>query len=252
MRKYLLRGFGLPLLGLLLFWPSQANATISVVQHVGQAACGTGTTCSITVTAIGVGHVVFVGFGADALALSTTISSVTVAGTYAHCSNCHSTDASNNQADISTISGTTGGETIVTVTISNSAAGGSWSIDMMEISSGLALSLDTSSSGTDADCSCTTYAGVALTLGGSNDAIYQIGSPQHSVTAISGAYTTVDLPNGVGFGLAINTSVGTAPNWTVNTTGNMAVAAIAFKEASAATGAGVGGKAMIGGKAGIG
>src|SRR5438132_5306725 len=97
-----------------------AWATISLVQHPANTSCGTSvTTCAVTVTALGINHlVVAVGQFQDT---TTTISSISGGGSWTHCSNCHGTDSTAVRGvDGSYLPVATSADTTVTVTFSAS------------------------------------------------------------------------------------------------------------------------------------
>jgi len=130
------------------------------------------------------------------------------------------------------LSATATGQTTVTCNFSaNNWSGAYNSCSVYEYHwSGASITFDTSNGAVDA--TCTTCAGVALTLGGTTDVIIQtaITIPGSGVTAISGTnYTNPkQFYSGTGDAGWINTSDGTAPNWTQGSS-TLTVMALAFK-----------------------
>src|SRR5208282_478148 len=78
---------------------------------------------------------------------------------------------------------------------------------------------------TVSDSSCSSCAGVGLTLNGTNDIILQMGNPNNSLTAITGgafsstAFFDENLTGGEAYAAAKNTNNGTAPTWTQSPSG---------------------------------
>lgn len=213
-----------------------AWATWTVVQHVLSGACGTtSNTCAVTVASTGSGNVIVVGIGIG----STTqhITAVSAGGTFTiPPSACFSTDTAGKGTDCAYTLSSSSGVTSITVTRSNTSSA-AWRVGITELSftSG-PVSVDTGSPQTrDQTVSTTTPAGVALTLAGSNDAVFQIINGV-SPTNVSVPYNTAsDFGSNAGFATNINTTDGTAPTWT-QSNGHAALSAIAFTESAAQSG----------------
>lgn len=224
------RAFQLSVLALFLSCP--AWATWTVVQHKISTACSTvGTTCAVTVTSTGSGHVIVIGMGV--LDNTDQIVSVSGGGTYTHPATCHAVDLLVKGTDCAYTLSSTSGTTSITVT-RTAASGNNWTVAATELSfTNGPVSVDTGSPGTrDQTTTVTNPAGVTLTLAGSNDAIYQIITGT-SPTAISSPYNTnSDFLSGEGFATAINTVSGTAPTWTQSSS-RACLSAIAFTESAA-------------------
>jgi len=208
--------------------PLFATADIQSVR-----ATGSGTTCVMAVSATGSGNLLV--FGVDSLGGSnfTITAAATGAGTMTLCaaSACHlfaGTSAYN--IDSGYVLSATGGVTSLTATVSGTPSG-TWNCWVKEISHTGVVTYDTA--GTRGPISCASpCAGVALTLGGSNDIIVQLCDGGPNCTAVTSPYSSnVTFSGGEGYASSLNTNSGTAPNWTTTSgPGNMILNAIAFKE----------------------
>lgn len=204
-----------------------ADATWALVQHPNNLCTGA-STCAVTLTQnTGSGNLLVISVSGGASA-TRTISSISAGGTFVHCSNC-SANAAGNIVDQGWVLSSTGGVSSITVTLSGSATFFA-EIDEYSTSSGPAIA-DTSGSGTEA--TCTSCAGKALALGGSNDVIVQVISPNGSASNITAPYSNPNDASASSTAGALNQSAGTAPTWTT-TSGVAAVAAVAFKETPSA------------------
>jgi hypothetical protein len=213
-------------LPLLLAIPTRAtwNAT---TQFKSNTACSGGS-CAVTVTSTGAGHIIVVG---TMTTNNVTISSISGGGTYTHCSNCATGDATSGWVDMSYTASSTSGAT--TITANMSANGGStWVAVVWEESSTLAFSFDASNNHDDT-ANCTSCTGTSLTLTGSNDAIFTIASCGGTCSAITTYTSDGSFPGGDGSAHLYNTNSGTAPTWTQSPTSHLATCAVSFKEASA-------------------
>lgn len=198
----------------------------------GGSSCDNATTgvCNVTVSALGSGHLVAcVGFFAHSVAV--TVSCTATSNTFTHCAGAHGCAFGNSTAgflDAAYVLSSTSGATNVACTSSLSSLA-YLGCGVYEYSySGSSISFDTSNGAIDT--ACTTCAAQALTLTGTTDVIIQTGIPANSLTAISGAYTNpAQFYSGAGNAGRINTTDGTAPNWTQNVSGQVTVMAIAFK-----------------------
>lgn len=231
----------LKLLGALtLLFCTAATASITLVQAKANTACS-GTTCAVTVTATGAGHTVIVGV---AVSTNVTISSVTCAPTactggnaYTLCgTSCQTGNATTGFTDMAYTLNSASGDTTITMNLSGSPSGPGMA---WEISATGALTFDVANKILDTT-NCTSCAGVALTLTGTNDFIATLSSCGNTCSAIStySADPATPWPGGDGMAHLLNTASGTAPNWTQSPTSNLASAAIAIKEASSGPPAG--------------
>lgn len=220
-----------------------ASATFAV-RHDTHGACSAHP-CSLTVPSTTAGDLAVVIYF-DSAGSARTISSVSDGtSTYTVPSGCNL--FSNGNLNCAYSLSLAGGKTSVTLTMN--AAGTDGNFEFIEYSyTGSSVSFDVA--GTVADGSeptGTSQPGVTLTLSGTNDVIVQSFNGNNFskvVSAISGSYTTpADFVSGPAnmmnfYGVAgwINTTSGTAPNWT--TTGSTTqgfVMAVAFKEAAASS-----------------
>lgn len=185
------------------------------------------TSCATTVASTGAGNVIVMGVR---LANSTTITSTSGGGTSVLCGvTCQNGNSASGFVDVAYILSSTSGVTSITLNFGTSTSA---DVFIWEVSSTTTVTLDTSSSALRT-ANCTSCAGVGLTLTGANDAIFTVAACAQTCSAISGGYTAdpaTPWPNGNGMARLINTTTGTAPNWTQAPTGNLATAAIAFKD----------------------
>lgn len=200
----------------------------------GGSGCASSTnTCTVTVSSIGAGHVLIVyGYSIDTNA--NGLSSIN-GETITDCSACKSTNTSFTQADIGYVLSTTGGETSITCTFSDSSST-YMGCGIIELSKTSSATFDTgnvtTSSGCGASCS-----GLALTISGSQEAIIQVIAPHiDNASAITGGYTLVcsgssggGSCDGFGTAYLLNTSSGSAPTWTLQSNQQITANAIAIK-----------------------
>ena len=208
------------------FWDSGSVGT-------GGGTCSsTATTCNVTVASVGAGHLLLcVGMYSNSSQLNLSAGCGTE--TWSHCAGangCSFFDGANAVKiglDASYVLSATGSETSFTCTLS-AVAGGFNACAVLEYSwSGATKTFDTSNGGISSNC--TSCSGQALTIGGSKDAIVQVGLPLQNLTSIAGgAGYSGSFFDGVGFGSAVNTTTGTAPTWTQSPIGDVVVMAIAF------------------------
>ncbi len=205
-----------------LFWSHGAHATWTLVQHkVALCSSANVTTCSVSVTSTGAGHVI-VAMSLIFDGTTTMSTSPTNGGNYTHCTSCRATDGSRGTDAWYTLSSSSGATSIV----ANWSAATQGDVEVWELSTTATAAFDTSGATTN-----TTGAGVGLTLTGTDDAILQGIVTAGTVTGISAGYTNDDAnPDGNGFAHAINTSSGAAPTWTGPSGVSNAVAGIAFSD----------------------
>jgi hypothetical protein len=224
---------------------SQAWGTITVVQsHVdtSQVSCSAGACAGMTVTSTGSGHTGVVAVTTDVTGdqISTITCNVSCPNwTTSHSSPvCAGSDtAGSASTDIAYYNGTLpSGVTTITVTLTSATTASSVDRAFIELSfTGSSLVFDTCGNRTNTPASAN-YAGVALTLTGTNDYIFQVGRPSTGITACSAGWTS---PNTFVAGDAYcgknNTNAGTAVTYTV-TSSTGALSALAMKETSAGGG----------------
>jgi hypothetical protein len=228
------------LLTSLILFTGQAFATISLVGSVSHnqtaGTCGStsGTSCAVTLaqSTTGSTHLLIAEVNIGAGSATITALTDSASQTWTKCTACTAINGAANGVGVWYIIGTSSGVTSVTATISvtNDARG----ITVYEFSTDQsAFTFDVG--GNRAVTTCTSCAGVALTLTGSNDVIVQImySSTGHTYTAIDTGYTE-DFGNtgsaGQGAAHLLNTTTGTAPTWTASTTQPAAASAIAFND----------------------
>jgi hypothetical protein len=214
-----------------------ARASWALVQNVSNTSCPrNGNACTVTIGATGSGNVLIV---ATWNVSANNVLSVNGAGAWTECSHCEQSSFSGTNEDVLYILSSTSGATSITMNLVNpgcTAGGCHWTTEVLEYSNaGGSASLDNSDGFVDG--SCTTCAGRALTLTGTNDLIVQSVISNNTITAITSPYTNpADFPNNstVGGGIAgsINTTDGSAPNWTQSSSDIVGVIALAFSENS--------------------
>jgi hypothetical protein len=202
-----------------------SNHTFALVHDTYKNTCGGGASCVITVPATGTGNLLV---AVELNSGSATISSGTNGGTWVHCTGCQQFDASAGSTDMAYVLASTAGVTSITIT--NAAnVGAFFAIRLLEYSyTNGPIAFDVA--GVADRTTCTACAGITLTLTGTQlEAIIQSAVPTNAFTAVSGTYTNpADFTDG-GIAGSLNTSSGTGPTWTQNTTGTAAMSAIAFK-----------------------
>jgi hypothetical protein len=217
--------------------PSRAHATWGFVQHKENAPCSSSSsTCAVTVTSTGSGHVGVILGIAGSNSTTATISSVSGGGTWTvpPSSGCSlGNSAPGGMVSCAYTLSTAASATSITVTWGTSSPGSYVSVDFYEFSF-TASSVALDKVGTQAvTTAAANLPGVTLTLTGTNDVIVQAGQFSASATACASPYNTNSaFPNGNAACYAINQSSGTAVTYT-NTSSSAVFNAIAIKEVSA-------------------
>src|SRR5690348_16190050 len=159
------------LLAILLFAARPASATWTMVQHKSNTACS-GTSCNVTVTAIGSGHALIAVALMDTAA--RTISSASGGGgTWVHPASCASTVAGVGAADVIYNLSSSTASTTVTVNISGTA---SWVAEVIEYSfTGSSAALDVCNFRNDNSATINIAGATLSPIGGTNDVIVQAG-----------------------------------------------------------------------------
>ncbi|HWE49585.1 MAG TPA: hypothetical protein VG273_07350, partial [Bryobacteraceae bacterium] len=211
-------------------------ATITKVQQVsgsaqsgGNLCPGTGTSCGVTVAATRAGHVLVAVFELQSSG-SSTVTAVTGGGTWVHAPNCIASDPSGIKIDCWYVLNSTAGATTITGTITSGSGRG---VDFYELSAAAGCTMVFDGSGSaDISSTVTSQPGVALTLGGFNDAIIEGIYANAAVTAVGGGYTLSSIGGAQNrhTALLLNTSSGAAPGWTVGTRVGAVTNAIAISE----------------------
>lgn len=205
-------------------------ATWTIVQSTCNAACAGGTTCGITTSATGTGHLIVVGEINDNAGKTGTISSVAGGGTYTHSTVAKTVSAG--EIDMSYTLASTSGATTITLTLTATTTG-TWRACMAEFASSTGgIALDTGAT-PQANNTITSAAPVspALTVSGANLAIVTEIIWGGTITGASSPYNVSgSQPNGNGWAVAINIVSGTGAAWTPTTVNTGGAAAIAFKE----------------------
>jgi hypothetical protein len=228
----------IPILGLLLLsCPSWATWTLTQVKD--NTACS-GTTCAVTVTSTGSGHLLVAGIASNN-STAATISGVSAAAcvsAWVHCTNCSLAVSGDGNVDFSYCLNSVSGQTSITISSGTSLGAGSNGF-IWEASSSLgSIALDSGAtpSGTKNNTtSATSQAGVSLTLSGNNDFIAAIAGCGSTCNGLTGTGWTNDLanPNGDGAAHGITNGSQTGPTtWTQTSSSTLIAAAIAFQESS--------------------
>jgi len=220
---------------ILLSLSSPAWATFTLVQHVFSSACNVSSaTCNVTVASTGTGHLILIGMS---ISNADFITSVSGAGTYTVPGGCEGADSTTSSTSCAYNLSSTSGVTTITVTRTSTTTG-TWRCEVLELSSTATPFVLDVVGNRDQSTNTTTPAGVTLTLSGSNDVILQTAQSSTGQTSISiNAPYTIETcgANRMCFAWSLNTTSGTAPTWTMASSGHAALGAIAIKETSAAT-----------------
>ena len=206
------------------------GATIAKVQIVPKSSGCSGTTCSVTVSAIGTskhfGAIISDNNGGGNISISSVSGG---GGTWNTSASCNQYDGVANDALSCAYNlGFTSADTTVTVTWS--ATCGSCIFLFIEWSyTGSSVSLDAISAADDTT-SQTSQPGVTLTLTGTNDVVLQ-GLGNKDSTAIT-TYTNRTVATTANLADLENTTSGTAPTWTISSAARVPVNALAIAEAS--------------------
>jgi hypothetical protein len=212
----------------------------TIVQKAVHSACGVSNTCTVTgLNPLGAGHV---GVLIAPMAGSTTMafSSGSGGGSYSACPVFPAANActkvlnlggSNWAASIVAYNLTTAsGGTTAAMTTTGTMVG--WDLFFVELAwSGASDSFDTGGSNTIVT-PCSSCAGVALTLAGSQEAIIQLCNTGSSCTAISGGTygNFLNDSDNDAIAIQINSNNGAAPTWTQSPAADLQLAvAIAIK-----------------------
>lgn len=201
-------------------------ATWTLVQQKAGATL-TATTCALTVTSTGSGHVIIFGM---AMANGNTLTGVSGGGTYTLCGvTCQQGSAGTGETDMAYTLSSTAAATTITGTASSSATGAVCFAS--EFSSTTTFAFDTSNKILDATCT-TACASPTLTLTGANDIIMGIAGCGGTCSGAVTGYTTL-YQSGDGNAVNINTASGASFSWN-QTSSTLAAASLAIKETGGA------------------
>ena len=224
-------------------WCAPAHATWSLVQVKDNTACTSGTTCAVAVTSTGAGNLLVAGVQNFA---TTSISSVTAgacATTWTHAPSGNLFVSGVGAVDLYYCTQSNSAQTSITITV-GSAFGTNGVGIIWEASSSLgSIAIDsgaTPSGNKNDSTTCTSCAGVALTLSGNNNFTAAVAACGGTCSAVTGAGWTNDLanPNGNGIAHGLNTTGSiTAPATWTQTSSTLVCDAISFQEASGGGGA---------------
>jgi hypothetical protein len=217
---------------------SPAWATWTLTQVKATSTCSTVTTCAVTVTSTGAGHLLVAGVitpGATTDAI-TTLTSGACAVSWVHCANCSLAASGDGGVDMSYCLNSASGTTSITITVT-SAPAANWIAVIWEASSSLgniAKDSGATPSGTKSDTTCTSCAGVSLTLSGNNNFIAALGAAGATATGVTGTGWTNDLSNPSGDGIAHGITSGsqTAPATWTQASATFVANALAFQESA--------------------
>lgn len=218
-------------------------ATWTLTQVASNNACTNITTCAVTVTSTGAGHLLV--FGLIATVASTTISSVTSGAcsvAWAHPAGTNGTGTGS--VDLFYCTNSVTAQTSITVT-ANQAMGNNSIAVVWEANSTLgSIAIDSGATpaGLSPTATCTACAGKALTLSGNNNFIAGVANCGGTCSAVTGTGFTNDLTNPLGDGVMHGITSGsvTAPATWTQTSGVMLANAAAFTEASGGAAAAIG------------
>jgi hypothetical protein len=204
--------------------------TFALVQHPHNVSCsGSSATCAITLTQnTGSGNLGIISFDATT-STTVSISSISGAGSWTHCTNCSQKDSSNDQVDASYIYSTTGGVGSISVTLTT-APGSSWGASYTEYSftgSG-GVTLDASNGNTNGGTTCTTCTMPSLSLTGSRDVIFYQSNNDNGFGCPGSPWTNPCDEATTAIVAAINVT-STLASLAQSPAGNQATSALAFK-----------------------
>lgn len=206
------------------------NTLVQSAVKTNGVGCNSGTTCAITVTSTGGGNT-----GVIALlngSTGVTISSATGCSTAWTIpgGTLRQGNATTGFTDMAYCLSLTAAQT--TITITNGGTATAPIAIFWEVSSTATISFDTQNGILDSS-NCTSCAAAALTLGGSNDAIFSVAGCGGTCSAISTYTADLSFPAGDGAAHILNTASGAAPNWTQSPTNPLASVSIALKDSGA-------------------
>jgi len=190
------------------------------------------------VTSTGAGHLLVAGVLSSAV--STTITSVTAAActsTWTHAPNTAASGTGDGSADLFYCLNSASGQTSISITASGTCPGCVGVIWEASSSLGsIAVDSGATPSGNKTDTTCTSCAGVSLTLSGNNDFIAAVSANGGTGTGVTGTGWTNDLANPTGDGVAHGITSGsqTAPATWTQSSATLVSNAAAFQESSGA------------------
>lgn len=220
-----------------LAWCVPIHATWTHTQVKSNNACNSGTTCAVTVTSTGAGHLGVAGLIHGTSRTISSVDSTTCNTTWTHAPNANLFVTGAGAVDLYYCTNLVGSKTTITITASGTLASGTgvfW-----EAASGLgtiAINSGATPSGNKNDAACTSCAGVGLTLSANNAYTVSLAIGGQPLSGLTGTSWVNDLanPNGNGAGHAPNTTGNmTAPTtWTQSSSAVAAVDAASFEETS--------------------
>ena len=217
------------LAAIFLLASSPAWATFALVQHPNNGACGTGSTCTITLTqAIGTGNLLYVQTTQSG-STARTISSINNGGSWVFPASCQQA-SSNGSVACGYVLSSTGGSTTALITLSGTVSGG-WEAFFVEVSSSTrSVALEPAAAG-EATSTCANCASPNLTLSALNHALFAGMWLNGTITACTG--WSCDIQNGDAVAWKLNTTSGTGVTWT-NASAETDRSTIGFSEANRA------------------
>ena len=233
---------------LLIFWllGSSAWATWGTPKVATPANCPNATTCSVTVSPTGGGHLLVLytttvnqnvtitrvaGGAAGAFNSATPTSWYHPSGGGRPSKSCSASDSVAGSVDCAFVYSSTAGATTVTVTYSGPTGGAKVFLYEVSYTNG-PIAMDVNPTSQDQMPSGSRTEGVGLNLTGSNDLVVQAINGQNPLASINGRYIATSSQNSATAYLA-NTTAGAAPAWTQSRApAHAAVSAISFTEAA--------------------
>lgn len=231
---------------IMMLWSVAAWAKWGTARVATPASCATGTTCAITVSSIGSGHLLVL--YTTTVKQNITIIGVTGGGMGSFESatptawyrpsggggqplkGCSASDSTAGSIDCAFLYSSTAGSTTVTVTYSGVTGGAKVFFYEVPYSNG-PIAMDVYPGARDQTPSGSTTNGIGLNLTGRNDFIVQGINGENTIASINSGYTI--LKNGSSAAAYLsNTTSGTAPIWVSSSGAHGAVSGIAFTEAT--------------------
>ena len=174
------------------------HATWTLTQVKDNASCS-GTTCAVTVTSTGAGHLLVAAYNGGASGSATTISGVSSAAcvsTWTHATSANLFVSPFGSVDLYYCLNSASGQTAITITISQSGSGMGVIWEASSSLGNIAVNSGTTPSNNVHDTSnCTSCAGTSLTLASNNSFIAGTAFCVNTCSGVTGTGYTNDLSN---------------------------------------------------------
>lgn len=215
---------------LLLLLTSPAWASWSLIQHVTNLSCGTGS-CAISVSSTGAGHL-----GVVNVATTNNVTIASVTGFTLCGPTCQAFDGAGSAGAIDAAYDLSlaGALTTITVNFSSTTGGAVAEFSEWAYTAG-PVAKDTSAS-VLRSFSANPQISPSFTLTGTSDLVLQFCNSSANMSSVSSPYNTSPSPDlGTCTGWNFNTAFNTAANWTAVSNYHGAFGTLAFKETASPT-----------------